>query len=127
MHVGQHGNTDLLAYAPERLESCIDAGAAKTRLRGSIGLVERRLEDERNAQRRRHVAQAPRHVDHQRLALDDAGTGDQEKRAIGPDIEGPELHAVARPGRCAARYSLAARMNPENSGWPSRGVEVNSG
>src|SRR5258706_15948437 len=126
MHVGQDGNSDLLAHAVERLESRIDAGAAKTRLRGTIRLVERRLEDKRNAQRRRHVAQATRHLDHQRFALDHTGAGNQEKRAIGPDIEGPELHAVARPGRCPARYSLAARMNPENSGWPSRGVEVNS-
>ena len=36
--------------------------------------------------------------DDERLALDDAGTGDQEERPIGADLERGELHAVARAG-----------------------------
>ena len=55
------------------------------------------------------------------FAFDDAGTGDQEERPIGPDLEGSQFHAVARPGCRAARYSRAARTNPVNSGCPSRG------
>src|SRR5688500_17748863 len=34
-------------------------------------------------------------------------------------------HATA--GSCALRCWRAARTNPVNNGWPSRGVEVNSG
>src|SRR5690606_41294707 len=68
----------------------------------------------------------------QLLALHHAGTRDQEQRAVQPDFETAELHAMApRRGvpdcRCRARYSQAARTKPQNSGWPSRGVDVNSG
>jgi len=43
------------------------------------------------------------------------------------DLVPGELHAPAACGNCAARCVRAARMKPVNSGWPSRGVEVNSG
>ncbi len=43
------------------------------------------------------------------LALDDAGTGNQEKRAIGPDLEGRQLHALMRwRGPAAARPDIRA-------------------
>ena len=38
-----------------------------------------------------------------------------------------ELQALAASGNCAARCLRAAFTNPANNGWPSRGVEVNSG
>ena len=55
-------------------------------------------------------------VDHERLALDDARTRDQEERAIGADLVSAELHAPAATGSCIARKSRAARMNPVNNG-----------
>ena len=39
----------------------------------------------------------------------------------------PRAPGPAACGSCAARCARAARMKPVNSGWPSRGVEVNSG
>ena len=66
--------------------------------------------------------------------LDHAGAGDQEERLVEADFEAAELHAASPAalrvgGRCgaAAWCSRAARMKPVNSGWPSRGVDVNSG
>jgi hypothetical protein len=49
------------------------------------------------------------HLDDQRLALDHAGTGNQEERPVGADLESAELHAVARPGpQCRAVFARGA-------------------
>jgi hypothetical protein len=101
--VGEHGDTDLLAHARERQEALLEPGSAKALARGAIGLVEGGLEYERNAESLGDVAQPPRHIDHQRLALDDARPGDQKERPIGADLERGELHAVARAGWSDAR------------------------
>ena len=45
----------------------------------------------------------------------------------GPTSKEASFMQSRAPGCRAARYSRAARMKPVNSGWPSRGVEVNSG
>ncbi len=76
---------------------------------------------------RGEFAQLAGHFLHQRGGLDDAGSGDQEQRAIDADPVALQLHALATAGSCAARQARAARTKPVNSGWPSRGVEVNSG
>ncbi len=59
--------------------------------------------------------------------LDHAGARDQEQGLIRTYAMPGELHAPAAAGNWEARWTRAARMNPANSGWPSRGVEVNSG
>ena len=71
--------------------------------------------------------QLPGDVLGERLALDDARPGDQEEGPGDADLVARELHAPAATGSCEARCARAARTNPVNSGWPSRGVEVNSG
>ena len=43
------------------------------------------------------------------------------------DLLARQLHDAAAAGNCAAREARAALTKPVNSGWPSRGVEVNSG
>src|SRR5690606_5812262 len=63
--------------------------------RGAVGLVETRLEDEIDAQRRGDLLQLPGHVELQLLALDHAGPGDQEKRLVEPDLESTEVHSEA--------------------------------
>ena len=91
-------------------------GPRKLDARGAVGLVEGGLEDERNAERLRHVAQPAGDLQDQRLALDHAGSCNQEERPVRTDLEGGQLHAVARPGCSAARYLRAARMKPVNKG-----------
>ena len=55
-------------------------GPRKLVARRAIGLVVRRLEDERDAELARELAQLAGDVDHQRLGLDDARTRNQEQR-----------------------------------------------
>src|SRR5204863_5169562 len=68
------------------------------------------------------------------LGLDDARTGDEEEGLVQPDFKAAQLHASLPPmtlsagsGTRSLCCSIAALMNDVNSGWPSRGVEVNSG
>ena len=45
-----------------------------------------------------------------------------------PDFEAAELHAAATAGfACSAWCAIAASTKLLKSGWPARGVEVNSG
>ncbi len=69
-------------------------------------------------ERARHLLEAPGHLDHQGLALDDAGTGNQEERVILPGLEGRQLHALMRwRGPAAARREIRAprRRSPRTT------------
>ena len=103
VHVGEHRHADLLAHLRESLQASLEPRTAEARARGTIRLVERSLEDEGNIERGGHFLEASGHVDDQRLALDDAGTGNQEERAIGPDLEGRQLHSALESCGGAAR------------------------
>ena len=107
------GTPISLAHAGQCLEARFDAGSAKARARGSIRLVERGLEYERDAEAAGHFLQAPGDIEHQAFAFDDAGTGDQEKRALRPDLERGQFHAVARPRM--QRRAIQARR-PDEAG-----------
>ena len=127
VHVGQHRHLELRTHRGQHLQPLVDAGAAEAAAGGAIGLVERGLEDVGHAERTRDFAQLAGHFLQQVRGLDHAGPGDQEQRAIDADPVASQFHALAAAGSCAARQARAARTKPENSGWPSRGVEVNSG
>ena len=85
LDVGQHS------------QALLHAGTAKRRVRASVGLVVRRLEDERNLEVRADGLQFTRDVDLQLPRFDDARSCDQEERAIEADVVAAELH-VDRPG-----------------------------
>jgi hypothetical protein len=137
MHVGQHRHAELALHVGQYFQALLHAGAAKTGARTAVGLVERRLVDERYAEARSDFLQLPGGIERHVARLDDARPGDQEKRSVESDIETTQLHAdllrtrlfagqgfaVPRPS-CRAR---AAREKAVNSGCPARGVDVNSG
>ena len=56
-------------------------------MRRAVGLVEGRLVDEGDLQRCRKFLELARGLDGERLALDNAGTGDQEKRPVEAGLE----------------------------------------
>jgi hypothetical protein len=64
----------------------------------------------------------------QLLGLDDAGPGNQEERLVQPNVE---IHTVScdrlQIFASALWWSSAALMKALNSGWPSQGVDLNSG
>lgn len=69
------------------------------------------------------------HVDAQFQRFERIRTGDQQERPLQSDVETGDVHdALARRAvDSASALARAARMKPVNSGWPSRGVDVNSG
>jgi hypothetical protein len=67
----------------------------------AVRLVVARLEDERNAEGRRHFLQAAGDVELELLRLDDARAGDQEERSIEADLEPAQPHAATFSARSA--------------------------
>src|SRR4029077_18240165 len=84
---------DAVAHVLEDLESGIDAGAAEGGARGAVRLVVRRLEDERYPQAAGDLLQPPGDLLGERLALDDAGTRDEEQRPLDSDLVSCQLHS----------------------------------
>src|SRR6185312_13493053 len=131
VHVGEHWHTDLALHLAEDAQPLLHARTAEAGAGGTVGLVEAGLEDEVHAEPGGDLLQRARGIQLQLLGLDHARTGDQEQRLVQTDFETAQLHATCSlasfsPSRTALN-SRAARTKPMNSGWPSRGVEVNSG
>ena len=111
MHVRQYRHADLIAHLRERLQASLEPRTAETGARGAVRLVERRFEDEGDFERGGHFLEPSGDIDHQGFALDDAGTGNQEERAILPDLEGRQLHALMRwRGPAATRPDIRAPL-----------------
>src|SRR5258708_1817214 len=134
VHVGEDRDADRLLYLGEDLEALLHPRAANGLTRAAVGFVVRRLEDEGDAERARHLFQLPRDVHLQLFALDHARPGDEEEGLVQPDVETAQLHASEPPitfnagsGTRSLCCSSAAFTNDVKSGCPSRGVEVNSG
>src|SRR5262245_33178412 len=126
--VGQDRDTNRLLHLGEDLEPFVHAEPPKGLAGAPVRLVVRRLVDERDAEVAAEVPQLARGVERELARLDDAGTGDQEDGAVEASVEPAELHAAATAGfACSARCAIAASMKLLKSGWPPRGVEVNSG
>src|SRR5690606_9996104 len=113
----------------QHLQAGLEPRAAEALAGGAVGLVEAGLEDEGDAQRRGNLLELAGGVQLQLLGFDHAGTGDQEDGPVQADLEAAEFHQAlaSLSSRPPALCSRAARMKPMNSGWPSRGVERNSG
>src|SRR5262249_16985042 len=118
---------DGLADIGENFQSCLDSRPAIALAGRPVGLVIGGLEYKRNREAGGDLLQPPGDLLCERRTLDDAGAGNQEQRSLQSDFVSAEFHAPAACGSCAALCARAARMKPVNSGWPSRGVEVNSG
>ena len=126
VHVGQYRHADLFLDVGQDLQPLFHAQAAKRVAGRAVGLVERRLVDEWNAERRRDFLQHAGGIERHLLRLDHARAGDQEKWLFQPDFESAQLHA-AFLSLAACLCASAALMKAMNSGWPSRGVDLNSG
>ena len=158
VHVGEHRHVDLPADLVEDAQALLHARTAKRRVRTAVGLVVRRLEDERNCERRADRLQLAGDIHLQLPRFDDARTGDQEQRPVQPDVVAAQDHRrhrriAQRPGggrpaetsQASMRYatslatargaasfarcccSSAAFTKLMKSGWPRRGLDVNSG
>ena len=92
VHVGQHRHADLAFDLGEDAQAFLHAGAAETRRRGAIGLVETRLEDEGDAEFVGDLLQRACGVDLQLQRFDHTRAGNQEKGFIQADIEAAQIH-----------------------------------
>ena len=134
--IGEHRHADLALHFRQHAQPFLHTRAAEAGARRAIGLVEARLEDEGNAQRRGDLFQLAGDIELQLFGLDDAGPGDQEKWLVEANIKATEFHrtipvggasapmlfsegigAEAPPTRLAL-CSRAARIKPMNSGCP---------
>ena len=86
VHVGEHGEARRAPHLGEDGEAVVKADPPERPERGPVGLVERRLVDEREAGTRRERGQ-PLGVAERHLArLDDAGARDQRERRAAADL-----------------------------------------
>ena len=98
MHVGQHRQVELLAHALEDAQALLQAQAAKAAERAAVRFVERGLEHERYRKLGRDGFEPLGRGQHERLALDHAGAGDQEQWLARADRKAGQLHALAARG-----------------------------
>src|SRR5256885_3602268 len=132
VHVGEHRDADLALYGTQYFQTFFHAGAAVALARGAVRLVEGALEDVGHAESSGGLFQLAGDIDAELLALQRVRTGNEKERPVQADVETAEFHAATTesvpPGRWArARCRRAASTYALKSGWPSRGVEVNSG
>ena len=123
----------VASRAPARADLRPGRGRGTT-ARRAVGLVVRRLEDERHAGARARYRERQRRLDGVRLALDDARPGDEHQRP--PPMRTPPASTAAHPftlprtpSAAAARAPCAvlASTNPANSGCGLSGFDLNSG
>ncbi|MNU82071.1 hypothetical protein D3C71_717490 [compost metagenome] len=93
MHVGQDGQLQLAAHFIKDLEASVDADAALAGAGGAVGLVERALVDQRNAQRRAGFLELACDVERHFQAFNGASARDQEKALVQANVESAQLHA----------------------------------
>src|SRR5205823_4945354 len=132
VHIREHRHPDLALHLGENAEALVHAQPAKGLAGAAVRLVVRGLEDERHAKLCRDFLQAAGDVYLQLARLDHARPRNEKERPVEAGIKAAKLHAATTesvpPGRWArARWRSAACTKALKSGWPSRGVEVNSG
>ena len=79
VNVGEDGTAKALFDSGENFQSLREAGAAKRFAAGPVGLVERRLEDERDAEVGGEADEVLRDGNGERVRLQDARPGDEEE------------------------------------------------
>src|SRR5690606_23831669 len=107
VHVGQHRQAEILAYAGENFEPRVDADAAGPAERRAVGLVVGRLEDETDAGLVRDLRERPRHTDGVIAGLDLARPRDQDERAVVAEGDVPDRDGPRRRG--ATHHTTPAR------------------
>src|SRR5206468_11113161 len=124
--VGEDRHAERITNASENAQSFHEAGAAIAAHRGTVGLVVRRLVDERHTVVSGNHYQSLGSNQGVLLVLDRARATDQHQGAAAADRDRADPDLV-REGVHAARYASAARTKAAKSGWGSHGRDRNSG
>src|SRR5690349_4395474 len=132
VHVGEDGNADLLLHRRKDAQPLFHPRPAVALARGAVRLVEGAFEYVGHAELRGVLLELASDIEAQLLGFQRIRTGNEKERPVQADVETAEFHAATTesvpPGRWArARCRRAASTKALKSGWPSRGVEVNSG
>ena len=77
--IGQDGNTEFLFDARQNAEADLEPGSAEGLDGGAVGLVKRRLENQRDRAPHRDVVGLMRDTDGMVFTLDDTGAGDEHQ------------------------------------------------
>lgn len=109
VHICEHRDAKLASHLLQNGEALSDARSAEARPGSAIGLVERGLENKRDAHCLGDFAQAARNFHHQFPGLDDAGPGKQEKRPLAADFKISQLHRGLPLAGVAGNRSRRAR------------------
>ncbi len=92
VNVGEDRDVEPRLDAGQHTQPLVEPRPAKRSPRGPIRFVERRLEDKRHAQTPGDVHERRRQVAGVALALDDARTGDENKRALAAKRDVAQFH-----------------------------------
>ncbi len=119
--IGDHRQSGRTLDLRQGLEPRLFTGPAEARLRGAIGLVEGRLEDQRHAVAFGDLPDLAGDVDHEVPRLDDARTGDVDRAGAATDGDAvSELEALDRHrGQCSRRPISNSEFGVRNSEFPS--------
>ena len=120
MHIGQHRHADLSLHLGQNRQPLVNAEAAERLARTTIRLVVGGLEDVRNAKFGANLLHLPGNIQTQLPGFRHTRASDQKQRLIETNRKAAQVHADAL---CAS----AASTKDMNSGWPVRGLLVNSG
>jgi hypothetical protein len=128
VHVGEHGEAELLLHLGEHGEPFVESAAAERSAGRAVGLVVAALEHQRHAEFGADALQGLRVAQGVVAALDHAGSGDQCERLAGAehdvadtDFAGAHLwghrsHATHQLRRVLSSLGGSRRR----SGWPQR-------
>lgn len=97
VHIGQHGEAGFAGEAGKNACALKEAGAAKAFDAGAVGFVVACFEDVRDAEVGGDALDGVGHGAHVRLALDDAGAGDQEE-ATRSNLDRADFERIAHEG-----------------------------
>src|SRR5690349_13448515 len=94
MDIGKNRDADLIADLREDAQTLVHPRPTKALVRGTIGLVEARLEEKQDAELVGHGLQPLRRAQLKLLAFDDAGPCDEENGLVQPDVAAMNLHCA---------------------------------
>src|SRR5699024_6078634 len=95
--------------------------------RGTVSLVKRRFEYVGNAQLLAYLDIAFSNLERQLAGFQHIHASEQHEWFVIGDINISNCYGVLGHDQDSLRFASAASTKPLNNGWPSRGVEVNSG
>ena len=127
MNIGQYRYIELFFDIGQDVEPFFHTRSAKRRGGRTVCLVVGRFVNERDSQFGCHFFQGAGRIDRQLAGFDHAWTGNKKERFVESDFKTAKFHALFPFVSRACLLAIAALMKAVKSGWPSRGVDLNSG